>query len=157
MVDDLFSLKGKNAVVVGGAGGIGHGLAQGLARYGARVTLADINLAALQKAADDIQAATGQAPAIKVVDCSQESSVQQLVADAVATTGRVHILVNAQGYNAKAAATEFPMEEWDKLFSVNIRGRHDVLQTLRSAHGRARRRQDHQSVFDQGRSRRDRR
>ena len=44
------------------------------------------------------------------------------MADAVADMGRVHILINAQGFNVKAPATEFPVADWDKLFSVNVRG-----------------------------------
>jgi len=121
-MDDLFSLKGKNAVVVGGAGGLGHGLAEGLVRYGAQVAIADVNQASLERVAQEIEAATGQKVKTYAVDCTKESSVQELVAGAVSDLGRVHILVNALGYNAKAPATEFPMEEWDKLFSVNIRG-----------------------------------
>ena len=49
-MDDLFSLKGKNVVVVGGAGGIGRGLAQGFVQHGAQVAIADINVAALETA-----------------------------------------------------------------------------------------------------------
>lgn len=121
-MDDLFSLKGKNAVVVGGAGGIGHGLAEGLVRYGAQVAIAARNLANLERAAQEIEATTGQKVKVYTVDCGQESSVQELVASAVSDMGSVDILVNALGYNAKAPATEFPMDEWDKLFAVNVRG-----------------------------------
>jgi NAD(P)-dependent dehydrogenase (short-subunit alcohol dehydrogenase family) len=121
-MDDLFSLKGKNAVVVGGAGGIGRGLALGLAQYGAQVGIADINEAALETAAQEIEAATGQKVRTYTVDTGDESNVQDLVAKAIADMGRVHVLVNAQGFNTKAPATEFPMAEWDKLFSVNVRG-----------------------------------
>ena len=121
-MDDLFSLKGKNAVVVGGAGGLGHGIAEGLVRHGAQVALADVNAVNLEKASQEIETATGQAVRAYPVDTGQESSVQELVAKAVAEMGRVHILVNAQGYNAKAPATEFPMGDWDKLFDVNVRG-----------------------------------
>jgi len=121
-MDDLFSLKGKNAVVVGGAGGLGQGLAEGLARYGAQVAIADVNPASLERVSAEIGEATGATVKTYIVDCTQEASVQELVAKTVSDMGRVDILVNALGYNAKAPATEFPMDEWDKLFAVNIRG-----------------------------------
>jgi saccharopine dehydrogenase-like NADP-dependent oxidoreductase len=111
MDDDLFSLKGKNAVVVGGGGGIGRGLAQGLVRYGAQVGLADINPLGLETATAEIQAATGVVVKQYRVDTGLESSVEELVAKAVADMGRIHILINAQGFNVKAPATEFPLAE----------------------------------------------
>ncbi len=123
-LDDLFSLKGKNAVVVGGAGGIGRGLAGGLLRYGAQVAIADINLSALETAVAELQEFTmGAAVKSYRVDTGQESSVEELVANASADMGgRIHVLINAQGFNVKAPATEFPAADWDKLFSVNVRG-----------------------------------
>jgi gluconate 5-dehydrogenase len=121
-LDDLFSLKGKNAVIVGGAGGIGRGLAGGLLRYGAQVAIADINLSALETAVAELQEFAGTTVKSYRVDTGQESSVEELVANAVADMGRVHILINAQGFNVKAPATEFPVADWDKLFSVNVRG-----------------------------------
>ena len=57
---DLFSLKGKNVVVIGGAGGIGRGLAQGFVVYGAQVAIADINLDSMESAVAEIKEATGQ-------------------------------------------------------------------------------------------------
>jgi gluconate 5-dehydrogenase len=56
------------------------------------------------------------------VDTGQESSVEELVASAAADMGRIHVLINAQGFNVKAPATEFPVADWDKLFAVNVRG-----------------------------------
>jgi NAD(P)-dependent dehydrogenase (short-subunit alcohol dehydrogenase family) len=121
-MDDLFSLKGKNAVVVGGGGGIGRGLANGFVRYGAQVAVADINEASLQTAVAETEADTGQKMKSYVVDTGDEGSVTGLVAKAVADLGRIHVLVNAQGFNVKAPATEFPMADWDRLFAVNVRG-----------------------------------
>jgi gluconate 5-dehydrogenase len=121
-MDDLFSLKGRNAVIVGGAGGIGRGLAQGFVRYGAQVALADINADAMEQVSKDIETATGQKVRTYPVNTDQETSVQDLVKNAVRDMGRVHVLVNAQGFNIKASATEFPMDAWDKLFAVNVRG-----------------------------------
>jgi NAD(P)-dependent dehydrogenase (short-subunit alcohol dehydrogenase family) len=119
-VDNLFSLEGKNAVVVGGAGGMGQGIAGGLLTYGANVAIADV--ANLEAAAKEIEARSGKKVKTFPVDCLQEKSVEELVALAVSGMGSVDIVVNALGYNAKAPAIEFPMEEWDKLFAVNIRG-----------------------------------
>ncbi len=119
---DLFSLRGKNIVIVGGAGGLGRGFAQGFVTYGAQVAIADINEAAMQEVTQEIETATGQKISSYPVNTDQESSVQELVSRTVADMGRVHVLMNAQGFNIKSAATEFPMEAWDKLFSVNVRG-----------------------------------
>jgi gluconate 5-dehydrogenase len=86
------------------------------------VAIADINLTGLESAVAEMREATGLTVASYRVDTNDESSVEGLVAKAVADFGRIHILVNAQGYNVKAPATEFPVAEWDKLFSVNVRG-----------------------------------
>ena len=122
MKENLFSLKGRNIVVVGGAGGLGRGLAKGFVEYGAQVALADINEDGLVTAAGEIEAATGQKARTYSVNTDEESSIQELVKKTVADMGRVHVLVNAQGFNIKSAATEFPVEAWDKLFAVNVRG-----------------------------------
>jgi gluconate 5-dehydrogenase len=121
-MDDLFSLQGKTAVVVGGAGGMGRGIAGGLVRYGAEVALADVNADALAGVAAELAGSAGGALRTYVTDCTDEGSVQALVGAAVADMGRVDILVNALGYNFKAPAIEFPMDQWDRLFSVNVRG-----------------------------------
>ena len=120
-MDDLFSLHGKNAVVVGGAGGMGRGISEGLIRYGARLAIADISPEGLQRASQALEASTGQKVRAYAADVTDESSVEGLVARAVADMGSVDILVNAQGINVKAPATEFPMDGWDKLFEVNVK------------------------------------
>jgi NAD(P)-dependent dehydrogenase (short-subunit alcohol dehydrogenase family) len=118
----LFSLKGKNAVVVGGGGGIGRGLASGLLAYGAQVAIADVNLSALESAVEELKEYSDLPVKSYRVDTGAESNVEELVASVVADLGRVHILINAQGFNVKAPATEFPVADWDKLFAVNVRG-----------------------------------
>lgn len=121
-MEDLFSLKGRNAVVVGGAGGIGQAIAQGLAVYGANVAIASRRLDNLNQAAAEIKAATGKEVRVFQVDAADEDSVKKLVAETVDAMGTVDILVNSQGYNIKRAAIDFPMDEWDALFRVNVKG-----------------------------------
>ncbi len=120
-MDDLFSLEGKSAVVVG-AGGMGNAIADGLVRYGAQTAIADVNPATLEHVAAEIEGDTGRKVGVYQVDCTQEASVEDLVAKTISDMGRVDILVNALGVNFKAPATEFPMDQWDKLFAVNVRG-----------------------------------
>jgi len=120
----LFSLTGKNIVVVGGAGSTGRGSAQAFVTYGARVGIADINVESMESAVKEIEDKTGQKVFTYPVTSGkdQEKNVEQIVEGAVKDLGRVHVLVNAQGFNVKAPATEFPLEDWDKLFAVNVRG-----------------------------------
>jgi NAD(P)-dependent dehydrogenase (short-subunit alcohol dehydrogenase family) len=119
---DLFSLSGKQTVVVGGTGGMGQGIAGGLLEYGAELAIASRNPSALADAAAELKADKGRDVRTYVVDCTDDDSVQALVDATVEDMGRVDILVNALGMNVKAPAVEFPMDEWDKLFSVNVRG-----------------------------------
>ena len=119
--DDLFSLKGKNAVVVG-AGGMGRAIAAGLIRYGAEVALASLHEESLARAAADMMKETGAAVRTYLIDCTDEASVQGVVDATVADMGRIDVLVNALGYNVKGSAIEFPMDEWDRLFSINVKG-----------------------------------
>ena len=65
----------------------------------------------------------------------QEKNVEEIVASAVRDMQRIHVLVNAQGFNVKAPATEFPLEDWDKLFAVNVRGVMLCCKHFASAHG----------------------
>jgi NAD(P)-dependent dehydrogenase (short-subunit alcohol dehydrogenase family) len=120
-MNDLFSLQGKSAVVVG-AGGMGNAIAGGLAHYGAQTAVADVNPATLEQAAREIETATGQKVRAYEVDCTLEASVEELATKTVSDLGRVDILVNALGYNFKAPATEFPIDQWDRLFAINVRG-----------------------------------
>jgi NAD(P)-dependent dehydrogenase (short-subunit alcohol dehydrogenase family) len=120
-MQDLFSLKSKKAVVVGGAGGMGTAIATGLAANGADLAIADISVPGLEKAAAAITEKTGAAVKTYTVDGKDEASVQALLANVIKDLGGVDILFNAQGINFKAPATEYPMDEWDKLFSVNVK------------------------------------
>jgi gluconate 5-dehydrogenase len=83
--------------------------------------VADRDPASLERCAANLAAAGHPAVLTHTVDATDESSMQELVDTTVEHAGKVDILVNALGYNFKAHATEFPMDEWDRLFSVNVR------------------------------------
>jgi NAD(P)-dependent dehydrogenase (short-subunit alcohol dehydrogenase family) len=119
---DIFSLEGKNAVVIGGAGGIGQSIAKGLAFYGANVSIASRKLEGLQKAANEIKEEVNKEIKIFQVDTTSEESIKTLVEKVVSEVGSVDILVNSQGLNIKYNALEFNMDDWDKLFNVNVKG-----------------------------------
>ena len=124
MKDSLFSLEGKNIVVAGGGGGIGRGLARGFVEYGAEVGIAEVDKGSMESAMAEVEAATGKKIRGYLVDRAndQEDNIRDILARAIADMGRIHVLVNAQGFNVKAPATEFPAADWDTLFHVNVRG-----------------------------------
>lgn len=117
-----FDLNGKVAVVIGGAGGLGEQCAAELSRMGASVVVASRNLEALEKTAAKIQSETGRETAAFQVDVTDEQSVRDLVDKVVGRFGTVDILVNTHGMNIKKAALEYPADDWDRLFAVNVKG-----------------------------------
>lgn len=119
---DLFDLTGKNAVVVGGAGGIGQAIAQGIAQAGARVAIASRKMESLKRAQRELQEAVGCDVAVYTVDACDEASVENLVKETAADFGRVDILVCAQGFNKKVPVHEFPVDTFRQMLDVNVTG-----------------------------------
>jgi NAD(P)-dependent dehydrogenase (short-subunit alcohol dehydrogenase family) len=118
----MFRLDNKIAVVIGGAGGIGQACAMALARQGAKVVVADMNLEQAKKVAEKIMSETGSKTAAMPVDVGKEESVMELAGNVVKKHSTVDILVNAQGINAKMPALDINMGTWDSLFQINVRG-----------------------------------
>jgi len=116
----LFDLTGKNAVVMGGGGGIGRALAKGFIENGATVLLADMAEEPLKNAAADIGAACGVEIPYKVTNATNEEEVQALAAYAVEKLGKVTILLNAQGFNKKFDALDFDMASFRAMLDANI-------------------------------------
>ena len=121
-MSDIFRLDGDVAVVIGGAGSIGKSIAFGLAQQGAKVVVASRNLPNLQEVVRRIQSEVKSDAIALQVDVTDEQSVAKLVQQVVSKLGTVNILVNSQGLNIKRPATEFPIQDWDLLFDVNVRG-----------------------------------
>lgn len=118
---DLFDLTGKVAVVTGGAGGIGHAQALGLADAGADVVVASRKLGHLEDAAKEIKAKGRQSLAV-TVDVVDEKSVADMVGNILKVFPHLDILVNAAGIALRQPADTFPIDEWQQVMDVNTRG-----------------------------------
>lgn len=118
---NIFDLSGKVALVVGGAGGIGHAQALGLADAGADVVVASRNLAKLEPVAKEIEAKGRKSMAV-AVDVTDEASVNAMVDAIVAKFGTIDILVNAHGLAIRKPAETFPVDEWQQVMDINTRG-----------------------------------
>lgn len=121
MAKNFCDLTGKKAVVVGGAGGIGQAISQGLAEAGAQVMIASRSEESLKRAKREIKETCGIDVLYCTCDASNESDVENLLQTAIKEMGTVHILCNAQGFNKKFPGTEFPVDIWDKLFEANVK------------------------------------
>lgn len=117
----LLDLKGKTALVTGGSRGLGLKLAHGLGEAGARVLLTSRKASDLEEAAAELQAAGIQADWI-AADCGQPEDIARLGAESIQRLGEVDILVNNAGAAWGAPAEDHPLEAWDKVMNLNIRG-----------------------------------
>ncbi len=115
----MFDLKGRVAIVTGGNGGIGLGMARGIAAAGARVVVAGRN-AAKSKAAVAELARIGPDPLALEVDVASEASVAALVRSTTERCGRLDILVNNAGMNIRKPAHELALEEWCRVLDTNL-------------------------------------
>jgi NAD(P)-dependent dehydrogenase (short-subunit alcohol dehydrogenase family) len=114
-------LKGKVAIVTGGALGIGEAYAQGMAKEGASVTVADLEVKAGERVVAEIHKAGGKALFVKT-DVSRQADAERMVAETVKQFGGLDILVNNAGILFTAPVLETTEEMWDKLLAVNVKG-----------------------------------
>ena len=115
----MFDLTGKVAIVTGGNGGIGFGMARGLAKAGARVVVAGRNEEKSNAAVRDLRALGSDSLAI-TVDVTNERSVDALVMETVKRCGRLDILVNNAGTNIRKPVHELALEEWRQVMDTNL-------------------------------------
>jgi 2-deoxy-D-gluconate 3-dehydrogenase len=114
-----FDLTGKAAVVTGGNGGIGLGIARGLAAAGAGVAIAARNEAKTAAAVESLRATGARAVGVSV-DVTSESSAREMVATVVRHFGRLDILVNNAGINVRKAPEDLTLDEWFQVLNTDL-------------------------------------
>ena len=113
---NMFDLTGK--VVVGGSGGLGKGMAIGLANAGATVLIAGRRQEALDTAVADICKETGGKAEGIQLDVTSKEAIDAFVADVVDAYGHIDILVNSAGMNIRKTALDFEEADWDKVCDI---------------------------------------
>ena len=121
MTRELFDLTGKVAIVTGGNGGIGLGIAKGLAGVNATVVVAARNEDKTVVAVRELRALGSDASGVSL-DVSEEESIKAAVAEAVDRYGRLDILVNNAGTTIRNRPEDYEAADWDLVQDVNLRG-----------------------------------
>jgi 2-deoxy-D-gluconate 3-dehydrogenase len=116
---ELFDLRGKVALITGGNGGIGLGIARGLAQAGADVAIAGRNQAKNAAAIDELSALGVRATGI-IADVTDAAQAARMVAEAVERLGGVDILVANAGSNIRKPPQDYTIEEWRQIVDSNL-------------------------------------
>lgn len=114
-------LEGKTAFVTGAGGRLGGRIAEVLSREGANVAIADMSLVAAREKAEEISKNGRKSVAVSG-DVSVQTDVERMVEEAEKVLGPVDILVNSAGIFPNCPLLEMSVEEWDRVFAVNVRG-----------------------------------
>jgi 2-dehydro-3-deoxy-D-gluconate 5-dehydrogenase len=117
---NLFDLTGKVAIVTGGNGGIGLGMAQGLAQAGAKIAVvgrnAEKSALAAQQLADEAKVET----LVVTADLAQADQVERVAAEVLDRFGRIDILFNNAGINIRKPPQELTLDDWRTVLDVNL-------------------------------------
>jgi NAD(P)-dependent dehydrogenase (short-subunit alcohol dehydrogenase family) len=121
MITDLFSLKSKTAVVIGGTSGIGRALSIGLAEAGADVIASARRKEQVEETAAEIER-KGRRTLRLCSDVCDRTSLEQLLTAAVRDFGKVDILINCAGKTKRTPTLELAEEEWADIVNTNLTG-----------------------------------
>lgn len=120
-MQDLFDLSGKTALVTGGNGGIGLGIAQGLVNAGASVAIAGRNAEKNAAALESLQALGGKVTAI-IADVTVPADIERMVKTTAEELGGVDILIANAGMNFRKRPEEYSLTEWHTIMDTNLTG-----------------------------------
>jgi len=129
MLNDLFSLQGRVALVTGGSRGIGKMIARGFIAQGAKVYITARKAAPCEATAKELSAAGGQCIALPI-DISTVAGAQKLAAEISAREPKLDILVNNAGAAWAADFDVFPESGWDKVMNLNLKAPFFLTQAL---------------------------
>lgn len=121
-LDQMFSVAGKVVVVTGGCGGIGSGLAKGLAELEARVAIIDINQEKLDGVVKTMIEETGAEVRGYACNITDEADVERVFAKINKDFGSVYGLINCAGISHVTPLSEMPIDRWQAVMDVNVRG-----------------------------------
>lgn len=120
-ISELLSIKGKVAVITGASSGLGVTFAEALAEGGANLILAARRIEKLNEVAVQMRKLGVKAMPFQC-DVSKQEEVQALVDTTIKNFGKLDIIVNNAGVAAMGPSTEMPVEEWNRVVSVNLTG-----------------------------------
>ena len=120
-IQELFSLKGKTAIVTGGGRGLGQQIATAYAEAGANIVICSRNLDTCKQFTEALKEKGVLALAFKC-DVSDPEDIQHVVDETLKEFGRIDILVNNSGTSWGAPALEMPADKWDKVMDINLKG-----------------------------------
>lgn len=115
------TLEGKVAVVTGSGSGIGRAIAQRLARDGAAVAIWDLNQQSAEETQRLVTSGGGRAIAVSV-DCSKQENIAAAAERARSELGPITILVNNAGITGTVPFLDLPVDDWDRMIAVNLKG-----------------------------------
>jgi len=117
---DMFSLQGKVAIVTGGNGGLGKGMARGLAAMGASIVIAARNQTKTAQAVKEIREEFGAKIIGIKTDVLNQEDIQEMAAKTLEAFGRIDILVNNAGMNIRKLPQDYKLEEWQLILRTNL-------------------------------------
>jgi len=125
------SLKGKVAIVTGGASNIGRAISLGFVREGAQVIIGEIDIPQGKKVSEEAES-IGLKPVLIEADVTNNKQVEEMVEDALSRFGRIDILINNVGWGYDRPFLEKAREEWEKEIQINFWG---TLNCIRAVMG----------------------
>lgn len=121
MSSNLFRLEGKTALITGGNGGIGLGIAQGFAESGANIAIAARNTQKTDIVVNNLNQKNISAIGMEV-DVSNQESVNDMVQNTINHFGKIDILVNNAGIGIRNLPHEYDLADWNKVIDINLTG-----------------------------------